>query len=93
MDHRRRIYKLIEHYLNVFKKDAIEEFYGPNTYIKISSITFGIGSKSIIIECSIILGDIINESVLDPDMAITLINDSMVYFYPDLLVRVIVSWE
>jgi hypothetical protein len=94
MDHRRRIYRLFEHYINVIKKDAVEEFYGKDTYVKINSVTFGLGSESVIIECTVNLGDlvIITEDTLDSSMVEVLISDCLVYFYPDLSVRIITSW-
>ena len=35
MDNKRRIYRLLERYINEFKKDAVESFYGKGSTIKI----------------------------------------------------------
>jgi len=85
---------MIESYLNVIKKDEIETMYGKGTTVKIHTINFGVTSKSIMIESVIILGDNINEEVLDRRLVDYLIQDSMIYFFPEIeTVRVMTRWD
>ena len=40
MDNKRRLYRLIEGYLNEYKKDVVESFYGKGSSIKINRVDF-----------------------------------------------------
>ena len=61
MDNKRRLYRLIEGYLNEYKKDVVELFYGEGTYIKVNSITFGVTKNYILIDTIVKLGNTITE--------------------------------
>jgi hypothetical protein len=87
LDKKRRLYRLLETYINDFRGDAVQEMYGKGTKVKIHNINFGTTSKSIFIESIIILGEIINESVIDKSLVDILIQDAMVYFYPEASLR------
>jgi hypothetical protein len=93
MDRKRRIFRLIEVYLNDFRGSAIEEMYGNGTKIKIHSISDSIKDKSILIEAVIVLGDSINEEVMDRELADVLIQDALVYFYPEYSIKTMVRWD
>jgi hypothetical protein len=93
MDNKRRIYRIIETYLNKIKKDVVEEFYGKNSRIKITNITFTVKNNSIVIESTVILGDIITEEILDTSLAEILIQDIIQYIHPNSNVRITISWD
>jgi hypothetical protein len=93
MDWKRRIFRLIEVYLNEFKGCAVEEMYGKGTKIKIHSISDSIKDKSLLIEAVIVLGDTINEEVMDRELADVLIQDALVYFYPEYSIKTMVRWD
>lgn len=93
MNDRERIIRILEHYINVLKKNDVETWYGKNSRIKILNIDYSITNKSIYLEAKIILGDIINESVLDRSLADLLIQDSLVYVYPDFPVKVSIDYD
>lgn len=88
-----RIIRILEHYMNVLKKNEVETMYGPNSKIIIKSFEFSITNKSLYIEAKIVLGDLIDESVLDRSLADLLIQDSLVYVYPDLPVKVSIDYD
>lgn len=88
-----RIIRILEHYINVLKKNEVELMYGKNSRIKIKSFDYSITSKSLYIEAKIILGDIIDESVLDRSLADLLIQDSLVYIYDDVPVKVSIDYD
>jgi len=90
---KQRLFRLIELYLNEFKGDAVEEVYGKGTKIKIHTINFGVTSKSLLIESVIILGDTINQSVMDRTLADILIQDALVYFFPDYDIKTYVRFD
>jgi hypothetical protein len=50
MDNKRRLYRLIEKYINDFKGDAVESIYGKGSLIKVHTINFGVTSKTMILE-------------------------------------------
>jgi hypothetical protein len=93
LDKKRRLYRLLETYINNFRGDAVQEMYGKGTKVKIHNINFGTTSKSIFIESIIILGDTINESIMDKSLVDIIIQDAMVYFYPEFSLRSYVRFD
>jgi hypothetical protein len=93
MDNKRRFYRLLERYVNEMNKESVEAWYGKGSIIKVNHVTFTQKTRSIVIEITIVLGEIISEALMDEKMAITLISDGMVYFYPELSLHVIHSWD
>lgn len=88
-----RIIRILEHYCNVLKKNEVELMYGSNSRIQIKNLDYSITSKSLYIEAKIVLGDIIDESVLDRSLADLLIQDSLVYVYDDVPVKVSIDYD
>lgn len=93
MDNKRRVYRLLERYINEFKKDAVESFYGKGSTIKIHNITFTQRTKSAVVEVVIVLGDVITESVMDEKMATALVSNAMRYFDSDLSIHLVYRWD
>lgn len=83
-DKKRRFFRLVESYINDYQKDAVELIYGKDSKIKIHN--WGNNNKGDVLyfEIVIILGDTINESVMDKSMAEELLKDAIVYFYPEV---------
>lgn len=90
---KKRFFRLIEVYLNEFKSSSVEEFYGKNTKIKIHAITHIITTNSLLIEAVIYLGDIINEEIMDVILADILIQEALVYFYPECSIKTMITWD
>jgi len=93
MDNKRRLYRLLEVYLNGFKSDLVESIYGKTSYIKVHTVTFGISDNSVLVELVVILGDVINEEVLDTSLAEVLIKDALIYFWPEKKISTLVRWD
>lgn len=93
LDNKRRFFRLIESYINDFRGDAVREFYGNNAKIKVHTMNTGVKDKSIMLEVVVMLGDTINEDVMNDTLAHVLIQDSMVYFFPDTNVRTYVRFD
>lgn len=93
MSRKKRIFRLIEYYLNDYEKDAVEEIYGKGSKIKIHDIFYSTNLKSVMVEAIIVLGDIISEETLDRSLADILIQDALVYFYPDEPIKVSVRYD
>ena len=92
-DKKRRLFRLIETYMNDFHKEAVENVYGKGTYIKIHSMTESYSTKSLLFEVVIVLGDTISEQVMDRTLADILIQDALVYFFPDQNIKTYVRWD
>lgn len=90
---KQRLFNIIEKFLNEHKKDDLELFYGLGTKIKIHSISHSLKSKSVLLECVIILGDTINEEILDRSLADYLIKDACDYVLPDLNIKTMIRWD
>ena len=87
MDNKRRLYRLLEVYLNNFKGEMVETIYGKNSYIKVHTVTFGVSDNSVLVELVVVLWDTINEDVMDTSLAEVLIQDALVYFFPEKKIR------
>jgi len=81
------LFRLIEYYINTFQSDAIHQIYGKGSRIKIHSINFSITSKTILIESIVILGEIITEQHMDRELADILVQDALVYFFPEFPIK------
>jgi len=67
--------------------------YGKTSYIKVHTVTFGISDNSVLVELVVILGDVINEEVLDTSLAEVLIKDALIYFWPEKKISTLVRWD
>ena len=92
-DKKRRLFRLIENYINDYQKEAVESVYGKGTYIRIHSMTESYSTKSLLFEVVIVLGDTISEQVMDRALADILIQDALVYFFPDQNIKTYVRWD
>jgi hypothetical protein len=93
MDNKRRLYRLIEKYVNEYKGDAVESIYGKGSSIKIHTITFGVTNNVILLEVVVILGETINEEIMDNSLAEVLIQDSMIYFFPEHQIKTYIRFD
>lgn len=88
-----KIFRLLEHYMNKFRADAVQEIYGVNSYIKIHNMNFSLNEKSVLVEAVVILGDTINENTVDRQLADILIQDAIFYFYPEHSIKAYVRFD
>lgn len=93
MDNKRRIYRLIEAYLNEFKGELVESIYGNKSRIKVHTVTFGVSDNSVLVELVVILGGTINEDTLDSSLAEILIQEALVYFFPEKNIKTLIRWD
>lgn len=93
MDNKRRLYRLIEKYINEYRGDVVKSIYGDGSSIKIHTITFGTTKNTMLIEGVVILGNTINEDVIDTSLAEILIQESMVYFFPEKQIKTYIRFD
>jgi len=93
VDLKKRYIRIIEKYLNVIKKSDVELMYGKGTKIEVRNLNPSISSNSITVEVVIILGEVINEEVLDSSLTPYLIQDILELIFPDVMTKTIVSWD
>jgi len=93
LDRKQRLFRLIESYMNDFQGDAVQEMYGDGARIKVHSMNHSYSEKSILFEIVIVLGSTINESVMDKTLANILIQDALVYFFPDQKIKTYVRFD
>ena len=93
LDRKRRLFRLIENYMNDFQGNAVQEMYGNGAKIKVHSMNESYSEKSILFEIVIVLGNTINESVMDKTLANILIQDALVYFFPDQKIKTYVRFD
>lgn len=93
LDRKRRLFRLIENYMNDFQGNAVQKMYGNGARIKVHSMTDSYSTKSVLFEIVIVLGETINESVMDKSLAEVLIQDALVYFFPDQKIKTYVRFD
>jgi hypothetical protein len=93
MDNREFYIKLIERYINVARKSSLEEFYGKSSEVKITNLNFGVTSKSVVVSMTIKLGEIINEEVMEKDMAELLLIQLFIFLFRDIKITTVVNWD
>jgi hypothetical protein len=93
LDKKRRLYRLIESYINDYQGKSVQEMYGKGSRIKIHNLNFSVTQQSILMEAVIVLGDLITEEHMDRALADVLIQDAMVYFFPECSVKTYVRFD
>ena len=93
LDKKRRLFRLIESYMNDFQGNAVQEMYGDGAIIKVHSMNQSYSTKSVLFEIVIVLGTTINESMMDKTLASILIQDALVYFFPDQNVKTYIRFD
>jgi len=94
-NNKKRFSRLIEKYVNDYKKEEIEEFYGLGTTVKIHSINYSNHPvQTILIECIIVLGNVISEEILDRKMVDYLVKDACEIFFPEVSsIKTMIRWD
>jgi hypothetical protein len=85
LDKKRRFYRLLETYMNDSRKEDLELMYGKDSKIKVHNWTHNTKGDQFIFELIVILGNTINESVMDKNLAEILLKDALQYFYPEVI--------
>lgn len=93
LDKKRRFYRLIEYYLNDYQKESVEEVYGVGARIKIHSMSHSPTNNTILFEVIIVLGETINEQMMDRTLADVLVQDALVWFFPEQHIKTYVRWD
>jgi len=93
MDRKRKLFRLMESYMNDFRGDAVQEIYVKGSYIKIHNLNFSVTQQSVLLEAVIILGDLITEEHIDRKLADVLIQDAAVYFFPECSINTYVRFD
>jgi hypothetical protein len=93
MDNKRRLFRLIETYLNEFKGELVESIYGNRSRIKVHTVNFGVSDNSVLVELVVVLGGTINEDTLDTSLAEILVQEALVYFFPEKNIKTIIRWD
>ena len=83
-DKKQRFYHLLETYMNDSRKEDLELMYGNGSKIKVHNWTHNEKGDTFIFELIVVLGDTINESVIDTNLAEVLLEDALIYFYPEV---------
>jgi hypothetical protein len=79
--------------MNDFRGNAVQEMYGKASYIKIHNLNFSVTQQSVLLEAVVVLGDLITEEHIDRALADVLIQDAMVYFFPECSVKTYVRFD
>jgi hypothetical protein len=92
-NNKRVLFRLIEHYINNINKKHVEKMYGPNSFIKIHTLSESVRTNSLLFEVVVVLGDVITEDVLDKTLAEVLVRNALVHFYPEQIIKTYVRFD
>jgi hypothetical protein len=67
--------------------------YGPNSFIKIHTLSESVRTNSLLFEVVVVLGDVITEDVLDKTLAEVLVRNALVHFYPEQIIKTYVRFD
>ena len=93
IDKKQRLFRLIENYINDFQGESVQKIYGEGSKIKVHSMTQSFSTNILLFEVVVVLGETINESVMDDSLANVLIQDSLVYFFPECQIKTYVRFD
>ena len=93
LDKKQRLFRLIENYINDFQGESVQKIYGDGSKIKVHSMTQSFSTNILLFEVVVVLGETINESVMDDSLANVLIQDSLVYFFPECQIKTYVRFD
>ena len=93
LDKKRRLFRLRETHINDCNLKIVDGCYGEGAKIKIHNMQEVFSEKSLLFEVIIILGDIIDESVLNEEPAQILVRDAINLFFPEYNLRTIIRWD
>ena len=93
LDKKQRLFRLIENYINDYQGGAVQEMYGKGSYIKIHNLNFSVTQQSVLLEAVIVLADLITEEHIDRKLADVLIQDAIIYFFPECSVKTYVRFD
>lgn len=93
MTKKKRFLRLLEVAIEEIYGESIREMYGNGSKIKIHNMNQSFSTKSIIFETIIVLGETINENVLDRTLADYVVQDSLQHFFPEYHIKTLIRWD
>lgn len=93
MDSKTITKNLIEILINDTKRDVFESMYGINSKFHVRDIGYSNRNNTLYIDGKIILGDFIDESVIDPEMINFLLLDNIKYIVNDVNLNLTISFD
>lgn len=94
MSKKERVKRLIEFYMNDYRKNELKLYYGEGSKIKINTVDLVDNGKCFLVDMKIVLGEIISEEVLERAFADYLLKESIeTMFGRDFTIRSIVGWD
>jgi hypothetical protein len=94
MKKRHKFCRVIEIFINETRRDVMDYMFGIDSKISIKNIDYSFTSKMIYIDAVIILGETIDELMLDSSEVVSeLIKESMEYISPHDKLAITVSFD
>lgn len=93
MINKKKLLKFIEKYVNHLRNKEMELIYGKGSKLKVHSITESIKHKTILIECIVVFGEHIDESMLDEAAVDLYVRQSLKDIFPNAKIQTMVRWD
>ena len=79
--------------MNDFQHDSVQVMYGKGSKIKVHSMSHNISKNTLLFELVVILGERIDEEVLEKDFADALVKDAIKYFFTEQNIKTIIRYD
>ena len=90
------LFRWLELYINQTCRQEMETYYGEGSKIKFKSVSESIKEKTLLFEAVVVLGDKIDENILESEFAHILICDaiSMLHIFPgEPKIKTLITWD
>ena len=93
MINKKKVLRFIEKYVNNLRNEEMELIYGKGSKLKVHSITESVKHKTILIECVVVFGEHIDESMLDESAVDVYVRQSLKDIFPNAKIQTMVRWD
>jgi hypothetical protein len=90
---KKRYIRIIEKFFNDKRKDKIEFYYGLDSRIKVNNIYSNVKGDVIMVDVTIVLGEVITEETLDRSLVDYLMEEIIEIIFPDTSIKVLLNWD
>lgn len=93
MENMDKIIHLIESYINNIRKRELNFMYGEGSRVEVQNLQYLTTSKSLLIDCTVIFGQTIDEEMFNIEFLEILMSDTIAFFFDDIKLVISVTYD
>ncbi len=93
MTKKEKIFRVIDRYVSIIKKEDMSLMYGKGFKFKVHTYSSSVREKILLFECIVTLGENIDHSMMDPYIADFYVREAAATIFPDLKIRTLIRWD